>query len=196
MQKLIVIVFILCCFSNSLFAQAGKKFDSTMKLGKVGYKVYCSNKGIDKNNLTIAPVGFENTARDVTFEVKGRVNKAEVDDLNRDGFPDLLVYVNIQGDKSNVNIIGVSSDNNQGFRPIYFPDILDDPKVKIGYKGSDEYYLMEGTLVRRFPIYNVEDTANIRPTGMYRQVMYKVIIGDRGELKFKVARSYDFARQQ
>jgi hypothetical protein len=167
-----------------------------MKLGKVGYKVYCSNKGTDKNSLTIAPVGFENTARDISFEVKGRVNKAEVDDLNLDGFPDLLVYVNIQGDKTKLNIIGVSSDNNQAFRPIYFPDILDDPKIKIGYKGNDEYYLMEGTLVRRFPVYNLEDTTNIRPTGMCRQVMYKVVNGDRGELKFKVSRSYDFARQQ
>jgi hypothetical protein len=45
-------------------------------------------------------------------------------------------------------------------------------------------------------VYNLEDTTNIRPTGMYRQVMYKVVNGDRGELKFKVARSYDFARQQ
>jgi hypothetical protein len=196
MKKLHLLVFALVFFSYSLFAQPGRKFDSTMKLGKVGFKVYCSNKGLEKNNLSIAPVGFENTARDVTFEVKGRVNKAEVDDLNLDGFPDLLVYVSIAGDKTKLNIIGVSSDNNQGFRPIYFPDILDDPKIKIGYKGSDEYFLMEGTLVRRFPIYNTTDTANIQPTGMFRQVMYKVVNGERGELKFKVARSYDFARQQ
>jgi hypothetical protein len=113
-----------------------------------------------------------------------------------DGFPDLLVYVSLAGDKTKLNIIGVSSDNNQGFRPIYFPDIVDDPKIKVGYKGSDEYYLMEGTLVRRFPIYNLTDTANAQPTGMFRQVMYKVVNGERGELKFKVARSYDFARQQ
>jgi hypothetical protein len=196
MKKLHLLVFTLFFFSYSLFAQPGRKFDSTMKLGKAGFKVYCSNKGLEKNNLSIAPVGFENTARDVTFEVKGRVNKAEVDDLNLDGFPDLLVYVSIAGDKTKLNIIGVSSDNNQGFRPIYFPDILDDPKIKIGYKGSDEYFLMEGTLVRRFPIYNTTDTANVQPTGMFRQVMYKVVNGERGELKFKVARSYDFARQQ
>ena len=106
------------------------------------------------------------------------------------------MYVHILSDKNKPNIIGVSSDNNQGFRPIYFPDILDDPKIKVGYKGMDEYYLMEGTLVRRFPIFNVEDTTQMKPTGMYRQVMYKVVNGERGELKFKVSRSYDFAKQQ
>jgi hypothetical protein len=31
---------------------------------------------------------------------------------------------------------------------------------------------------------------------MFRQVMYRVGMGERGELKFKVARSYDYARQQ
>ena len=186
---------LLCCliFSGS-FAQPGRRYDSTLKLGKAGFKLSCNNKGVEKNNLTIAPVGFENTARDVTFEVKGRVNRAEVDDLNMDGFPDLIVYVNLAGDKPKLNVIGVSSDKNQGFQPIYFPDILDDPKIKPGYKGNDEYYLMEGNLVRRFPLYAVEDTA--RFTGMYRQVMYRVILGERGELKFKVARSYDYARQQ
>lgn len=196
MQKIFALTVFCCLLGTWVLAQPGRKFDSTMKLGRVGYKVYCNNKALDKNNLTISPVGFENTARDVTFEVKGRVFKAEVDDLNRDGFPDLLIYVNILSDKNKPNIIGVSSDNNQGFRPIYFPDILDDPKIKVGYKGMDEYYLMEGTLVRRFPIFNMEDTANVQPTGMYRQVMYKVINGERGELKFKVSRSYDFAKQQ
>ncbi|MEI8110272.1 MAG: hypothetical protein WCH59_04705 [Chitinophagia bacterium] len=196
MQKILALSIFCCLLGILVQAQPGRKFDSTMKLGKVGYKVYCSNKAQDKNNLTISPVGFENTARDVTFEIKGRVFKAEVDDLNRDGFPDLLVYVHILSDKNKPNIIGVSSDNNQGFRPIYFPDILDDPKIKIGYKGMDEYYLMEGTLVRKFPIFNLEDTTHIQPTGMYRQVMYKVVAGERGELKFKVSRSYDFAKQQ
>jgi hypothetical protein len=194
-------IFLIGCLLYSLsistvFGQPGRRYDSTLKLGKAGFKVSCNNKGLEKNNLSIAPVGFENGARDVTFEVKGRVNKAEVDDLNMDGFPDLIIYVNLPGDKSKLNIIAVSSDKNQGFLPIYFPDILDDPKIKSGYKGGDEYYLMEGNLVRRFPVFNMQDTANIQPTGMYRQVMYRVIYGERGELKFKVARSYDYARQQ
>ncbi|MFM9019905.1 MAG: hypothetical protein ACKOOA_01140 [Sediminibacterium sp.] len=182
--------------AGSIQAQSARRYDSTLKLGKAGFKISCNNKNPEKNNLSIAPVGFENGARDVSFEVKGRVNKAEVDDLNMDGFPDLIIYVNLPGDKPKLNIIAISSDKNQGFLPIYFPDILDDAKIKPGYKGGDEYYLMEGNLVRRFPIYNTQDTANIQPTGMYRQVMYRVGMGERGELKFKVARSYDYARQQ
>lgn len=196
MRLLLFYTIILCLTSSRIMAQQGRRFDTTMKIGKAGFRVSCNNKGVDKNNLTIAPVGFENGARDVTFEVKGRVNKAEVDDLNMDGFPDMILYVNVAGEKPKINIIAVSSDKNQGFLPIYFPDVVDDPKIKPGYKGGDEYYLMEGNLVRRFPLYNTQDTTNTQPTGMYRQVMYRVVIGERGELKFKVARSYDYARQQ
>ena len=182
-------------FSISGYGQPGKKFDTTMKIGKAGYKIYCNNKGVEKNNATITPIGFESTARDVTFEVKGRINRAEVDDLNNDGYPDLVVYVNSPGDNAKSLVIGVSSDKNQGFIPIYFPDILDDQKLKTGYVGKDQYYLMEGTLMRRFPIYNTTDTANTKQTGLIRQIQYKVVAGDRGELKFKIARSYDFAKQ-
>jgi hypothetical protein len=49
--------------------------------------------------------------------------------------------------------------------------------------------------MRRFPLYNTADTAKIVPTGMMRQVQYRIVNGDRGELKFKVIRSYDYAKQ-
>ncbi len=195
-MRLIITTLLFSISVSAVLAQPGRRFDTTMKIGKAGFRISCNNKGMEKNSLTIAPVGFENGARDVTIDVKGRVNKAEVDDLNMDGFPDMILYINVPGEKPKINIIAVSSDKNQGFLPIYFPDILDDPKIKPGYKGGDEYYLMEGNLVRRFPLYNTQDTTNTQPTGMYRQVMYRVGMGDRGELKFKVARSYDYARQQ
>lgn len=176
-------------------AAQAKRFDSTMKLGKAGYKVFCTNKFPDKNMLTINPVGFEKDAREVSFEIKGRVVRAEVDDLNRDGFPDLVVYVYTSGTKNTGTVIGISSDKNEGFAPIIFPDIYDDPKIKTGYAGNDDFRLMEGYLIRRFPVYDMSDTANVHPTGVTRQVMYNVVPGERG-LKFKVMRSYELGKPQ
>ena len=69
------------------------KYDSTMKIGKVGYKVVCNNKNIDKNQLTISLLGFEENRNDIELDVKGRVLAEEVDDVNNDGFPDLLLYI-------------------------------------------------------------------------------------------------------
>ena len=194
MQVRILLVLSFVFMGSVMYGQA-KRFDTSMKIGKSGYKIYCSNKNAEKNSVTISPIGFENTAREITIEIKGRVNKAEVDDLNNDGFTDMVMFVNILGDKAKANVIGVSSDKNQGFAPIYFPDILDDQKLKAGYLGNDEYSLMEGTLMRRFPVYNTSDSANIKPSGTFRQIQYRVVKGDRGELKFKVSRSYEFTKQ-
>ena len=188
-----LVLLIICITATT--AQPGRRFDTTMKLGKAGYKVFTTNKSLELNSLTVNPIGFEKDAREATVQIKGRVNKAEVDDLNNDGFPELVMYVVNPGKKERSTVFGISSQKNEGFLPIYFPDVYDDQKLRVGYDGHDQYSLMEGTLVRRFPLYNTTDTANITPTGMIRQVQYRIVTGERGELKFKVVRSYDYAKQ-
>ena len=89
MQVRILLVLAFVFMGSVMYGQA-KRFDTSMKIGKSGYKIYCSNKNAEKNSVTISPIGFENTAREITIEIKGRVNKAEVDDLNNDGFPQYL----------------------------------------------------------------------------------------------------------
>ncbi|TAF50264.1 MAG: hypothetical protein EAZ62_08040 [Sphingobacteriia bacterium] len=168
-----------------------RKFDSTMKLGRAGFRVVCSNKSEEKNMLSITPVGFSNQARDVSFDIKGRVLKAEVDDLNNDNFPDLVIYVYPKGDKMKGTVLGVASINNESFMPISFPDITDDIKNRVGYVGYDQFTLMEGTLMRRFPVYTA-DSVGAQPTGMVRQIQYRTVPGERQNLQFKVVRSYEF----
>jgi hypothetical protein len=171
-----------------------KKIDTTMKIGKVGYKVLCNNKSETKNSVSITPVGFQNAARDVLFEIKGRILKAEVDDLNNDVFPDLVLYVYEPGDKGKGSVVGISSVNNENFAPIGFPDIVNDPKLRNGYTGFDTFLLMEGTLMRRFPLFTIDSTG-AKPTGMMRQIQYKVQKDEKEGLKFKAVRSYEYAKQ-
>jgi CRISPR/Cas system-associated protein endoribonuclease Cas2 len=172
-----------------------RKIDTTMKVGKAGYKIYCNNKNPDKNNLNVTPVGFEKDARMISLEIKGRILGVEVDDLNNDGFPDVLLYVYSSDPNNYGKVFGIYSEQNTGIRPIIFPDILDDPKLKIGYKGHDEYILMEGSLMRRFPIYQNTDSAKMEPTGMIRQIQYRVVPNEPQGFKFKAIRSFDFKKQ-
>jgi hypothetical protein len=180
----------LSIYSN---AQA-RKIDTIMKLGNVGFKLVCNNKNDDKNYVTVSPIGFSSGARDVSFEVKGRIRKAEVDDLNNDLYPDLVIYIYLNGTDEKGTVVGVSSVKNESFAGIGFPDIVDDPKLRTGYKGFDSFTLMEGTLMRRFPIYTA-DSVGAQRTGMYRQIQYRVSVGERGLLTFKPVRSYEFAKQ-
>ena len=195
MKKQIITLFLsVIIFFVTAYGQQYHKIDTTMKIGKAGFKVLCSNKSELKNIVSITPIGFQNSARDVSFEIKGRILKAEVDDLNNDVFPDLVLYVFEPGDKGRGNVIGVSSVNNENFAPISFPDIVNDPKLRSGYNGFDSFLLMEGTLMRRFPVYST-DSINSKPTGMIRQIQYKVIKDVKEGLKFKVQRSYEYAKQ-
>ncbi len=197
MKQIIGLFFTILVAISSLHAQYQfKKIDTIMKLGKAGYKVICNNKNEQKNNIQITPVGFTNNARDASFEVKGRILKAEVDDLNNDLFPDLVLYLYNPGEKMTGSVIGVSSVKNENFMPISFPDIVNDPKLRVGYMGMDVYMLMEGSLMRRFPIYTTDSTGASIPIGKYRQIQYQVVPDEKGGLKFKSIRSYEFAKQK
>ena len=113
-----------------------RKIDTIMKLGNVGFKLVCNNKNDDKNYVTVSPIGFSSGARDVSFEVKGRIRKAEVDDLNGDLFPDMVIYVYMNGNDDKGTVFGVSSVKNETFAGIGFPDIVDDPKLRTFLSSS------------------------------------------------------------
>jgi hypothetical protein len=74
--------------------------------------------------------------------------------------------------------------------PIYFPDIKDDMRLSKGYRGQDEFRLLEGVLFRKFPVFE-SDTAIKQPTNKVRQILYRVIAGEQGSWKFKSFKDFD-----
>lgn len=186
--------FALALIPTVLMAQ-GRRIDTTMKVGKAGFRVNCYNKSAEKNPITIYPVGFESEARDFSFELKGVLIGTEVDDLNKDGFPDLLLYVASFDSLNKSSVIAISSQENKSVAPIVFPDILDDPRLRDGYKGADKYMLLEGVLMRTYPLYEKDANGVQQPTGKMRRLMYRVAPGEQGTSKFVVARFYDFQKK-
>ena len=187
MYKLFFISFLLLSLLTN--AQKMNKYDSTLKIGKVGFRVNCTNKNVEHNVLSIKPIGFTSEAREVAVDLKGRVISAEIDDLNQDGFPDMILYVVDAAAK--INLFTISSRNNESMQPIYFPDITNDAVLSKGYRGFDEYKLVEGILFRQFPIFDADTTIKT-PTKKARRIMYKVMAGDRGMLNFKMFKNFDY----
>ena len=186
--------FALTLIPTILMAQ-GRRIDTTMKVGKAGYRINCFNKSSEKNPISIYPVGFENEMRDFSFELKGVLIGTEVDDLNKDGFPELLLYVASFDSLNKSSVIAISSQENKSVAPIVFPDILDDPRLRDGYRGSDKYMLLEGVLMRTYPLFEKDANGVQQPTGKMRRLMYRVAPGEQGSLKFVVARFYDFQKK-
>lgn len=188
------LLFALTLIPTILMAQ-GRRIDTTMKVGKAGYRINCFNKSSEKNPISIYPVGFESEMRDFSFELKGVLIGTEVDDLNKDGFPELLLYVASFDSLNKSSVIAISSQENKSVAPIVFPDILDDPRLRDGYRGSDKYMLLEGVLMRTYPLFEKDANGVQQPTGKMRRLMYRVAPGEQGSLKFVVARFYDFQKK-
>ena len=182
----------LLFMSLQLTAQRMNKYDSTLKIGKAGYRITCINRKLDVNILSIKPIGFKAETREANLELKGRVINAEIDDLNNDGFPDILIYIVDKNEK--VNVFSITSVNNERLDPIYFPDISNDMKLSQGYRGKDEFKLVEGVLFRKFPIYD-SDTTIKTPTNKLRQIMYRVVPAENGYFKFKAFKNFDMDAQ-
>ncbi|HXB09296.1 MAG TPA: hypothetical protein VNW04_19360 [Puia sp.] len=178
------------CFLTAGAQPVFNRIDTTMKIGKVGYRVSCRNKSITDNPATITPIGMDAEVRPFPLPLKGRISGTQVDDLNGDGYPDLVLFVFTDSNAVNGSVICIMSKGNKSLAPCYLPDIAYDPKVNKGYKGHDTFSLLEGSLIQRFPIFNPGDSTN-NPTGGTRTLMYQVGKGDGSGFKFNRIRFYD-----
>lgn len=147
----------------------------------VTYKDISFAIALTGSTLTIQPKGFSEDNSIITKTIDGSINNVEVDDVNADGSPELLIYVTSAGSGSYGTAIGFSGNNNKSLSEIAIPSIIDNPKANKGYMGHDEFAIVEGTLVQRFPIYKDGDT-NSKPTGGTRQIQYKLKNGEASKV--------------
>ena len=195
MKHPLFLLFAVLLFVAKTDAQVSfNKIDSTLKIGKVGYRVECRNKNVDVNELSVRPVGFDGGAREVNFPLHGRLLKAEIDDLNSDSYPDLVLYIYTDSAAIYGTVYVFLSEANKSITGCVLPDPMMNGKINSGYKGHDQFILMEGNLLQKFPIYKPGDDKNT-PTGGMRVVLYQLAKTDNGDngatYHFNLVRSYD-----
>jgi hypothetical protein len=115
--------------------------------------------------------------RILTHQLDGKVVDVEIEDLNSDAYPELVIYTQSAGSGSYGDVIAYSVNNGKSVSQVYLPPITDHPEASKGYMGHDEFTLIETTLARRFPIFWEGDT-NSNPTGGLRQIQYKLVDGE------------------
>lgn len=127
--------------------------------------------------LTIQPVGLSVDNSIAEHQIEGTVVNAEAGDLNIDGFPELMIYLQSDGSGSYGSVIGYSVNNGKSMSMISMPNVAENPEIKEGYMGHDEFAIVESTFNQRFPIYKPGDP-NAKPTGGTRQIQYNLIDGE------------------
>ena len=181
--------------ANSAKTASGAKyaFDKTFKLQGITFHVQATDNG-SLNKLIITPSGLEESNRVIKQEIDGSVTGAEVADLNRDGSPEIYIYIASAGSGSYGSLAAYSANNKKSLSEIYLPPLEQDKKVAEGYMGHDEFSIGEGTLTRRFPVY-LKDDSNCCPKGGTRQLEYKLVPGE-ATWQLKLVKSTDLNNQK
>ena len=156
----------------------GRGVDLALELQGIRFRITCPNDS-SVNVLTITPSGLEIDNSPIEREVDGSVVGAEIDDLDADGSPEVYVYLQSAGSGAYGSLIAYSANRRKSLSEIYLPPVAGNPEAAQGHMGHDEFAVVEGNLVQRFPIYLPGDT-NEEPTGGMRQLQYKLEAGEAG----------------
>lgn len=158
--------------------RSGAGFDQTLSLLGISFHVSCPNDS-PKPTVTVTPARLEVDNQPMTWEIDGRVTRADAADINADGSPEIYVYVQSPGTPPRASLLAYSANRRKSLSQIYLPPVTDDAKAAKGYRGGDDLAVVEGYLVRRFPIYRDGDS-DATPTGGTRQIQYKLAQGEAG----------------
>jgi hypothetical protein len=85
------------------------------------------------------------------------------------------VFVQGAGSGSDGELAAYAVTRGSDLSPIYLQEL--SGAMAQGYQGHDQFEVVEGCLVRRFPIYKPGDT-NAKATGGERQICYKLVNGE------------------
>jgi hypothetical protein len=103
-----------------------------------------------------------------TGDLDGTISDVYNSDMDLDGNPEILIQAKGKDTISYANIYAFEFTNGKAEK-------LDFPKLtrsqKQGYRGSDNFYIKDGILIREFPIYN-GNGKTAKPTGQKRQLQY------------------------
>ncbi len=164
-------------------------FDRQLELNGIGFHVTSPNVAAG-NAVNVAPAGLEIDNSPFTWDADGAVTGAEVADLDADGSPEIYVYVTSTDTAARGSVVAFSANKRKSLSSIYLPPMAETPAAAQGYQGHDEFAVVEGSLVRQFPIYVGEGVA-ASPTGKTRQLQYKLVPGEAGWL-LKLDRTTEF----
>jgi len=122
------------------------------------------NKGFVK----IIPNGFKESNKPIKWDVDGVITDAKFVQMDRDSYPELVIFMRNNKKKRETVKIFSSRENRRLDQVLQFNL---SKKHSKGYKGRDMYRMRGNKVVRTFPIYKKGDSMK-NPTGGLRTVIY------------------------
>ena len=163
--------------SQSEAQPATAAFASELELQGVAFSVVCPNSP-GTNTVTISTKGLAEDNSTWSQEFDGVVTNAEVADLNADGSPEIYIYLKSHADDAKGSVLAYVANNRKSLSMASMRSLDDTPGAAEGYRGGDEFAVLEGVLGRRFPVHHAAGA----PTGRTRQLQYVLKAGEAGWL--------------
>ena len=170
-------------------AAAAGPFEQRLELNGITFLVTSPNKPSD-NTVRIAPSGLAIDNSPIDWPVQGVVTGAEVADMNIDRSPEVFVYVRGPAPEARGSIVALSANNRKSLSFITLPELTEHRGAAKGYRGHDDFAVVEGTFVRRFPLFGKGGNPEA-PTGKTRQLQYKLRKGEASWV-LKLDRMFDY----
>jgi hypothetical protein len=145
-----------------------------------------------KNNietLNVSMVDKTGKVIETSQEIKGTILNAEADDMDGDGYPEILVYAKSAEKSDETVVFGFSPNNGKSISPIYFPSKA-DTKGYEGFIKNNSFALVETQLIERFPLFEKKG-ADFVATGKTQSLQYKLVNGEASK-QFKLYKTIAF----
>lgn len=134
------------------------------------------------NILTIKAFSPTMQSQSWSHDITGySVQNVEIGDLNKDGHPEIFVYLTSHGSGSYGEVIAYSSNNGKSMSQIHIPEVSHSDTWSQGYMGHDQFQIYDQYMVREFPVY-LDHDSNANPTGGQCRVTYKMVDGEAGRI--------------
>lgn len=156
----------------------GQQFNKTLTWQNIQFQVTSRNTN-SGNEVQISPAGLAVDNSPVARTVAGNVTDAELADLNLDGSPEIYVYVRSAGDRPRGSLLAYAVNQRKSLSEIYLAPLSQNKLAAKGYRGQDQFAVIESVLAQRFPLYKDTDSDD-KPTGGTRQLQYKLVAGEAG----------------
>jgi hypothetical protein len=159
--------------ADSEVEPAQASYAQVLQLQGVTFNVTSPNS-TNSNTVTVSTTGLVNDNSSWSQDIDGLVTGAEVADINVDGSPEVYVYVKSNGADAKGSVVAYVANDRKSLSMASMPPLTDTSGAAEGYRGGDEFAVLEGVLGRRFPIH-AEGGAL---TGRTRQLQYKLTPGE------------------
>lgn len=168
-------------------ATVDQPFDRRWTLGRLSLRVTSANDG-PRNRVTITPAGLSADNRPLVHDLDGRVAGVELADLDANGWPEVYVTLIDRDARRTGRLLAAAVNRGRSLTEIALPAL--GAGEALGWRGGDEFAVVENRLARRFRVYRDGD-ADGAPSGGWRQLQYRLVRGE-ATWRLQVDRVVDF----